>query len=346
MKVAFLGSSYSDNFGDVLLFKLFLSWIKEVVPTATAIIPFAAGAFRKSLEADQYGMRYLPLVDKVVFVGGGYLGEPPTSQFSWSLRNFCRHVPGFLVSQIMSKPIGVFGVGVGPVSSSPYRWFVKELARKSKVFCVRDVESLEHVHAIAGDCGVNLVADAALSLATVSELLPTVRCGSTDSPRKTRLGLHVHVPQSFKEKSCHVIDAILGFCDTRDIEVFFLLDERHQTYSHPVSSRGTVVKYTSVEQLIQSIFDLDVIVTTKLHVGIVAMSLGKRVMGLPFHSKTQRFYSQTRSPFCVPLDRLSVDMLPSLLEDILNSKCFTIPRDVKDLSLLNKTLLHKFLLEA
>ena len=67
--------------------------------------------------------------------------------------------------------------------------------------------------------------------------------------------------------------------------------------------------------------EFDLVITTKLHVGIVSWVLGTPVCSIAAHSKTIRFYRQIRrDQFCVPIasacDNIA-DWLSSFMRDEL-----------------------------
>jgi polysaccharide pyruvyl transferase WcaK-like protein len=73
------------------------------------------------------------------------------------------------------------------------------------------------------------------------------------------------------------------------------IDEAHKNRVVPLLYSG------EPGDMIAILNDLDLVVTTKLHVGIVRCALGKSVIAAPKHSKTPRFYEQMGlADWCVP----------------------------------------------
>ena len=70
-------------------------------------------------------------------------------------------------------------------------------------------------------------------------------------------------------------------------------------------------QYTSAWQLCSLLNRCDLIITAKLHVGIVGSSLGKSCISFPIHAyKTKRFYEQINEDGrCIMLDRANKEVV-------------------------------------
>jgi polysaccharide pyruvyl transferase WcaK-like protein len=73
--------------------------------------------------------------------------------------------------------------------------------------------------------------------------------------------------------------------------------------------------YNGIDDLMERIADCDTIITSKLHVGIVASALGRKVISLPVHPKTSRFYEDlSLKEFCLEGERRNPSEIARLLE--------------------------------
>jgi len=119
------------------------------------------------------------------------------------------------------------------------------------------------------------------------------------------VGVHVTDKYSGKEFECIVL-ALCEFAKTHP-NVFFLLlsdgkSRRGRELKQDVDAgyiasklpkgRAIKVPYRGHWEFVSLLDRLDMIFTSKLHVGIVSSTLGKNVVAVPYHSKTVRFYNQ------------------------------------------------------
>ena len=103
-----------------------------------------------------------------------------------------------------------------------------------------------------------------------------------------------------------------------------------------------VIKYKSPNQMISNLNEIDKVITSKLHVGIVSYALGKGALSIPLHSKTSRFYEQIkREEFCIPLENITPQLLFEKFEKLSSSTITENPlfEDATN----NKKLIFKFL---
>src|SRR5690606_8675741 len=89
---------------------------------------------------------------------------------------------------------------------------------------------------------------------------------------------------------------------------------------------------------------LSMVVTDKLHVGIVARALGTTSLAVPTHQKTKRFYDQLcASEDCIPMDTVDADAFSSGLHRQLSVGDYELPSEVRQLSERNRELLKEFI---
>lgn len=81
------GSNRNENFGDILLMKLYKEWIEK---EGSEVIMDRVGAyFSKYFQLPQLGLfSVLFKANKLVFGGGGYFGEPSSVSLKWNLKFF------------------------------------------------------------------------------------------------------------------------------------------------------------------------------------------------------------------------------------------------------------------
>ena len=72
-KIALHGALDVNNFGDVLLAKIYSDWI--VAAGAIPVMPSAIHSVREQISAAIDGS--YSKADAIIYIGGGYFGEPP-----------------------------------------------------------------------------------------------------------------------------------------------------------------------------------------------------------------------------------------------------------------------------
>lgn len=319
MRIALQGSYYGNNFGDVLLLSLFTKWIKEAMGGCEVILPQASAAMTVTIGADGRGLTPLLGVRGLIYSGGGYFGEPPgpaAQVHRWSIRNFYRHIPSGSILTVLGRPTAIIGVGAGPLSNPILRLAVKKLVERSVVVAVRDEESRDFLLNIGvSRSDVEVTADAALcvSVGDIPEQHMT--------EIKTRFAFNsdnvigVHLPAA-RSLSHYVEMLICGIeslmVEYPDVEIVVLSDnvandpEPHaERFSARYPGRVHVAHYRDPWTLVALLSQLRFVITTKLHVGIVATAVGTLPLSFPFHEKTPRFYRQIGAPeLCIPLVRV------------------------------------------
>ena len=83
--------------------------------------------------------------------------------------------------------------------------------------------------------------------------------------------------------------------------------------------QATVVPYGGVDDLLRQIAKYSLIFTSKLHVGITATALGRKVIAMPHHPKTMRFYrSLGLQQFCLEGDEQISTKIERLMDPALD----------------------------
>ena len=81
-------------------------------------------------------------------------------------------------------------------------------------------------------------------------------------------------------------------------------------------------KYSTSHDLVSLLNECDLVITTKLHVGILSASLGKSVLAFPTHrEKVERYYKQIgESGRCLSLKKVNYDIVFNMLENYHDKK--------------------------
>jgi polysaccharide pyruvyl transferase WcaK-like protein len=363
--IALHGAYRHDNFGDMLLLGIYIRWIRESHPECRVVLPFLRNNLTGLVKADGRGISELFRASALVYGGGGYFGEPNQGWTLWALRNSLRHVPVGAVARARGIPIAISGVGAGPLSSGLARRLFVRLFRWAGSVTVRDVESRDYMERYGVEAERAVVtADAALSLEAAD--VPT---GALEEAGQALRGLAgswrigFNVAHSIRLRGMDpLLHDMRAFAARYPQASFvFFLDEgagRGEAYhvtrmareiERRVAAPAVVIPYQGPDQVLGVIKALDLVITTKLHVGIVACALGTSVLAFPAHQKTRRFYEQiSAGDRCLPLHRIGPGDALAQLERFVRGELgpVVVPPGVRAAALNNRTVLAGFLARA
>lgn len=316
-KVAIHGSYFANNFGDTLLVRLMCDKVSEIVGSENVFLardPHAEE--RKYLPFPVVKVGDEPKIDKIIYCGGGYFGEPSGGMFThykWALRNYLRHLAW--VNSYKNAQISIIGAGLGPISVPLFRWQLKQLLNRCKIVALRDRESIDFLQNYGFDTGQVLqVVDYALSL----------------YKKKLSVGengvVAIHLGE-LNEDELQIVLSVLRRIECNEVECIFdssttSVEDIRARYKRAFEACGSGFKYSIKEyqgsdELIDRLRMYRFIVTSKLHVGIVSIALGKKVISIPAHQKTIRLYRQLGlSDFCIQRSSLSADLLYSAVNKL------------------------------
>lgn len=345
-QIALHGAYTTNNFGDVLLGRLFAGWIREAGADSLALT-FPSEANKVALGGDAFGWEGLASSKGLIFGGGGYFGEPPKSKWRWAVRNFRLHATVGLRAQKLGIPTAIVGVGAGPIAAPFLRLAVGRIARKSEVVLVRDEESAAFMRSI-GVSQVRVGADAVLTM----EPLPMPSTPPV-------VVLHLQAPKGHETGQRAVGEALAEFL-TRNpdwtaqivsdggrirlgAEAMYESDRVANDLIARFPARVQAVPYENEpNRLIETLAAARCVVTTKLHVGIVAAALGRSVLSFPHHTKTERLFRQLEATArCVPLDSVSTDGAGRMLEGFAEAP-MVVPASVRELAGRNVAAIREF----
>lgn len=303
MKVILHGSYFGNNFGDTLLMAL----IKEAIERSgrhRVIMPFASSETLEVLRAKR-GISEVINGEYagIVLGGGGYFGQPPGGGQIWSWKFLLRHTPLPLLSIRRQKNIGAWGIGAGPLSNSLVRYFAKRICDSAGEVVVRDDESALF---LKEDIGTAAIVEVTTDLAMSLSPRPVER-----EPHSMPIVVHIgpsasNVPQATKLRS----DVVRLVAETGRTVIIVVDNCRSKGQCEEALRLQEALKGTETEtyyhrdpqQTLDVIARAGTIITTKLHVGIVATAIGRHVISFPTHPKTLRFYRQAGlHDRCVPL---------------------------------------------
>lgn len=285
------GSFPSPNFGDFLLFHLTFIILNDELPTGFIIKTSKKN--KKYLIYDKcadVSIRDFRNIKVAICTGGGYFGEPARNIRKWQIMFFLRHICPLLWLKIKHVPYVIVGVDAGNISSAILRKFTKIIFDSASIVSVRNKESLDFLRSINVSNNIIVTSDWVMShyfdLVYVDKKLE-------------EQNLIIHLPISLEQRKtldC-IIDDINVYINSNNLNVIVITDNINQTdtanyIKQKIECNAILYEYNDPFELLNIINTARWIITSKLHVGICGIRLGKNVISIANHPKIKRFYSQ------------------------------------------------------
>lgn len=304
------GSYFGNNYGDVLLVDLFAQRVRSF--GYEPVFPFANNFYEEQTGV-KIGRVNKDNVVAGVFCGGGYFGEPGSNKLKWSFRNYLRHNKAYKLMNTSKIEYGVFGAGFGPISFNPFKNTACNIMKGASEVVVRDEKSKQFIEQYTSREDVDVAADVVISLK--SNDIPQKYVDLVNDKYKTVLSkryiVGIHVTDMFNDDSTfEYIKGAISRISNENPHIYFLF------LSDGTSRLGKKLKQTVDAEKIASSIDtekysyydyenhwemtyllsrLDLVITSKLHVGIVSTAMNVSVVSIPYHKKTIRYYKQVEA---------------------------------------------------
>lgn len=343
MKIILHGATNGSNFGDYLFADIFwhtlLSCNKDGKTLFFEFPRYGFGRFfRKEL-----GYTHKQTIgdvfngDMLVYFSGGYFGQR-TSSLKESIKRLIRYMPIGIVFALRRKPILMLGVGGGPITNKLLRSAICWLMNRAAIVTVRDEETANYFKSYGVKKEIKVTSDTAQVITPDS--LPPLDDAVKDSIKKSFAGkkiifLHALGGDRGDKLFCEKIIPPLNSFLARHPEYGVILGY-DEIYAKSIEHLNIKTKlacktvycydYRHPWQLCSLLKEVDMIITAKLHVGIVSAALSKSVVSFPVHSeKTKRYYRQIGEPErCMPLRDTTPVIIENMLE-CLHDKKISLP---------------------
>lgn len=338
------GSYFGNNFGDVLLVDLFAKRIRGL--GYQPIFPFASDFYFSQTGTD-VGIINKEKVLAGIFCGGGYLGEPGSGKLKWSIRNYLRHDRAYRLFRKNNIPYAVVGTGCGPVSHHPFKTTVSNIIKNSEFVVLRDEMSKKYAETYSGREDVDVLADAVISMTKKDIPEENIINANSFFDENIPSDAHVvgiHLTNKFKEagRFQSIVEAITKLSSEHTkLHFVFLSDGKSRSgrklkqeidsdliaMQLPVQ-KYSFYKYSNHWNMVATLAKLDVVITSKLHVGVVSTAMGVNVISIPYHSKTIRYFEQLRVPErCLVTFNNSNEVYDHIVK-FLKAKPISVPAEV------------------
>lgn len=357
MRIMLHGAVNLSNYGDYLFAELFYTTLRNKGVQAEFYNHPKYGISSFFVEHLGYKPEKCSLKEMVkgcdafVFFSGGYFVEPTKKGFLSETHHIQRYLYPASLFMKSRKPIYVMGVGAGPFDeNAAFSKRAREILNYATVITVRNEESLQYCKEFGIKNDIQVTADTAL---VIKEFLErekqSVPKFEAENGKKMLL-FHIDSnPEVTAKLREIVVPATIRFLKAHpDYQLYLAADgikkERHfQNYEAMFAGCDPIVlKYDDPWKLTRQIERADLIITTKLHVGIVGSALGRSVVSFPFvPNKTIRFYKQIgEADRCVPLKEITTQKAYQMLE-AYQDRMITVPQELIEKAKMNLELLPK-----
>ena len=328
-----------SNFGDILVAHLFYVHCKTLPFREVDFLQFrnyGIGEFcRKELGyTDRKSFWECLRHDVFILISGGYLWDHHTymkarQRFFWFF-----FFP--LIYQLMGKPVYILGGGGGVVLTPWLRKAMVHVLNKAKVVYVRDAATKDIFTRYGVGQHMEVTADTAL-VVTSAMLPPFEKKAELEAQAGGRKKLFFHVFEANGQNRLinkNVVPALLDFLKSHKEYMLIMSGDNTKVYQPKIQGLINTMRQQFIEegidvfdytyhdcwQLCALLNEVDCIVTSKLHVGVVGVALGKSVVAFPVHpEKTDHFYQMIgESDRCCNMSKLTVSRAKEMVEHFHN----------------------------
>lgn len=313
----------SSNYGDYLYGELVYDYLKSKGFEVDFYQP--SEFFKKNLENYENKKVNKKEADLIVYIPGGYFGEGHNAKFKENLVQFLRFMPLGIWASYRKTPMIVLGIGAGPINNILMKFGIKRICNNSSFVTTRDNTSFKALKKLCPKANIIECGDVIISKNT--KKTETKQIQEIMNMKKKIILVHYNHDKYALERFSECLndfvknnndylvvvasDSILEY-DNEYYELFkqrFQHDSVHFIYEDPHEMTALLEK-------------VNIVLTCKLHVGVVASLYGKSVIAAACHpGKTKRFYKQiNQSDRCVSLYESNNEQLVGLLDRYKDKK--------------------------
>lgn len=338
MKILLNGATGGTNFGDFLFAKMFQEQVAEMVGMENTYWYQSPLTYSEFFEKRLGNSQKYKLKDMhaLVCISGGY--------FCGNDRNWKDYIIRYLnyfsvCLRCISKgiPYGIFGVEVGISKSKRLQAVQEKVLKHAQIVTVRNSAS----YACAKKLGVkNLMCTADTVFAMENSLFADIQLEEAFAENGKKILLHINKKKLNGPIKTKVVPVINSFLEKHpQYSVVIAPDQLDEEQDEAMESIAQMLncdriiksRYEDPLKLCKVIDAVDMVITTKLHVGIVGAKLGKSVISFSGHTeKIRRLYEELGVPErTMALDALNEETGLAMLERFYNIP-MEIPQSVVD----------------
>lgn len=271
--------------------------------------------------------------DLLVYIPGGYFSEAHDTTLKRCLINFRRYMPFGLSGCVRRKRIAVLGIGAGNIHTPFLRWPLKWILNHAEMITVRDEISRKALDELKPKSSPENYGDLILSIDIPSLIQATQQTQEIGKQVEGKKLVVVHYNHSRQALQLFAA-ALQVFKDTHPeyqlvVTTDSVIEDDMDLFDSFKNTVGRCIHFTykNPYELIELLRISDVVVTCKLHLGVVACMLGKSVISVAEdYAKTSRFYEQIgETNRCVPLNESDAEQVSEMINRFCEKKV-TIPQ--------------------
>lgn len=357
MKILLSGATAGTNFGDFLFAKMFQNYVGNIVGEENVYWYDGGYHAMSSFYAKHlnYDRKYkLSEIDALVYISGGYLCGNDKCFRDYTLRFLNYFLIGILC-WFRNIPFAFIAIEAAKSKSRVIDYVQRFLLRKARMVIVRNQPSYEYVTGIVGvdSKKVYCTADTVFAMDRTLYDFQTI----PDEIEKCKSPiLFYHTKPLLADCTKHfelIIPIINKFVyEHPEYTIIVSPDQYSENYNIVKTKLSEKIKaskvffydYENPVSLCKVIEKSDVVVTDKLHVGIVAAQLGKSVISFSGHTqKIARLYNQLGiTDRTIPMSDLTIEKGLELL-NIKHLEKISVSDDIRNAAKSNFVMLSEFI---
>lgn len=311
----------SSNYGDFLYGEIIYNYLKRKNMNVVFYQP--SNFFIEHLKdyPSQIPENSRQKPDLILYIPGGYFGEGHNARIRDNIIQFFRFMPLGMSAAARDIPLAVLGVGAGPNNSMLMNYGIKKICNHALFVTTRDNTS--HNALLKLSPKANIIQSADLILTRDWRdfgTTPQINSIINNNDDKYMLIHYNHSREALLKFGGAVQKFIKLHPEYKIIvssdSIMSSEDENYNAFSNLLSGLCEHFIYSNSRELTQLINKVDVVLTCKLHVGVVAATLKKSVVSVACHpEKTKRFYSQIgEEERCISLYKATTNTIIEMLE--------------------------------
>lgn len=338
----------SSNFGDFIYGEIYHSFIKEILPDSNVSYYNPSEYFKKYTRNYDFNNNDAKNADLLVYIPGGYFGEGHNAQLKHNLMQFYRFMPVGLKSLFKKRGIIVSGIGAGPNKDFLLTSSIRAVCKKASLVTVRDFESKLALEKL-GVQNVVEGADPILSYDYSNIIENTDQVNQLINEARGKKIVFVHYNHS--EEALEKFAKTIKILSEKNQNLHFIVgsdqilsdeNEKFDRFKEISALSVSHFVYDSPFELLALLNRVDIVLTCKLHVGVIATIFKKSVICVAEHpTKSKRYYKRIGVPErCISLYETNENEIVELF-----NKYYNIPVSVPEEEIQKAQIHYDFLKE-
>lgn len=324
----------SSNYGDYIYGELIYDYIKN---KGIDVCFYNASTFFKEHLDDFMDTKKFKFsnADGIVYIPGGYFGEGHNARFRDNLVQFLRFMPLGIKASFKKIPMVVLGIGAGPNKDFLMNYGIRKICNHSSVITVRDSESYKSLKNLCPKANIVEAGDVIITK-KLNLLESSLQLNKIKDLKNNYKILLVHYNHS-DEALIKFANAVKNFINNHpeykvvvaSDSILAFEEEYYQKFNQIMGVKCEHFIYKNPHEMTALLKLVDLVLTCKLHVGVVATTFDKSVIAIACHpEKTKRYYSQIgEEERCISLYNSHSKEIELLLEKYYD-KNINIPNKV------------------